>query len=75
MPVVYVFTLPVIELLTLTSNKNVLYVYVDELAVFEEESNAIDLILAVPIFVFEIDAVDVTLIDAFGTVCKSTVAK
>ena len=66
-PVVYVFTLPVIELLTLTSNKNVLYVYVDELDVFDAESKATDLTLAVPIFVFEIDAVEVKLIDEFGT--------
>jgi hypothetical protein len=50
-------------------------VYVAELAVFVEESNDNDLTLAVPILVFEIVAVEVTLIDAFGTQCKSTVAK
>ena len=52
-----------------------MYEYVATLAESEEESNATDLTLAVPIFVFEIVAVDVTLIDEFGTQCKSTVAK
>jgi len=59
--------LPVIELFTFTSNKNVLYVYVEELELFEAESNSTDFTLAVPILVFVIDAVDVKLIDEFGT--------
>ena len=42
---------------------------------FEAESNETDLTLAVPIFVLVIDAVEVKLIDAFGTQCKSTVVK
>jgi hypothetical protein len=46
---------------------------VAELDVFVAESNWIDLILAVPIFVLEMVAVDVTLIEEFGTQCKSTV--
>jgi hypothetical protein len=43
------------------------------LDVFVAESNCIDLILAVPIFVLEMVAVEVTLIDEFGTQCRSTV--
>ena len=39
------------------------------------ESYAIDLILAVPIFVFEIVPVVETLIVEFETQCKSTVCK
>ena len=42
---------------------------------FDAESYETDLTLAVPILVFVIDAVDVKLIDAFGTQCKSTVAR
>jgi hypothetical protein len=44
-----------------------LYVYVEELELFEAESNSTDFTLAVPILVFVIDAVDVKLIDEFGT--------
>ena len=47
----------------------------DELDTFEEVSNAIDLILVVPIFVFAIALVEVLLIDATLTQCKSTVDK
>ena len=60
---------------TFTSNKNNLYSYDSEFAVSEAESNAIDLTLVVPIFVFETVAVDVVLIEAFATQCKSTVCK
>jgi hypothetical protein len=41
--------------------------------VFDAESNDTDLTLAVPILVLVIDAVEVKLIDALGTQCKSTV--
>ena len=66
------FTLPVIELFTFTSNKNVLYVYVDELELFEAESNSTDFTLAVPILVFVIAPDETILIDALGTQCIST---
>ena len=46
-----------------------------EFAESAAESYAIDLILAVPIFVFETVPVESTLIEAFDTQCKSTVCK
>ena len=45
------------------------------MAVSVAESYSTDLTLAVPIFVLLIAAVDVTLIDEFGTQCNSTAAK
>jgi predicted Kef-type K+ transport protein len=45
------------------------------LEVFDAESKEKDLILAVPILVLLIDAVEVKLIDAFETQCKSIVDK
>jgi hypothetical protein len=52
-----------------------LYSYDAEFALSEAESNAIDLILVVPIFVFEIVAALAILILPFETQCKSTVCK
>ena len=60
---------------TFTSNKNNLYSYDAEFAVSAAESNAIDLTLVVPIFVFETVAVVRVLIEAFATQCKSIVCK
>jgi hypothetical protein len=48
---------------------------VDEFEVFDAESNSTALILAVPIFVFDIVAVDDTLMDVCATQCISTVLK
>jgi hypothetical protein len=42
--------------------------------VFEDDSYAIDLTLAVPIFVLVLVAEEVKLMLAFGTQCKSTVS-
>ena len=42
---------------------------------FDAESKETDLTLAVPILVLVIDAVEVKLIDALGTQCKSTASK
>ena len=68
-------TLPVTDWLTLISNKNVLNSYVCEFDVFAAESNSNDLILAVPIFVFEIVPEDDRLIDSLGTQCISKLPK
>ena len=42
---------------------------------FDAESKEKDLTLAVPILVLVMDAVEVKLIDALGTQCKSIVVK
>ena len=49
-------TEPVIELLTLTSNKNVLYVYVSESEAVVAVSYNVEIVRAVPIKVFAIQA-------------------
>ena len=56
-------TLPVIFSLTLISNKNVLYSYVEEFAVLAAESNSNVLTRAVPILVLEIAPVEDVLIE------------
>ena len=52
-------TEPVIELLTLTSIKNVLYVYVSEFAAVVAVSYNVEIVRAVPIKVFAIQGADV----------------